>query len=258
MGFYFGRQNGMMLRKKIFEQVESKTNRGTELYRIEALSDAVFAFSVSLLIMSLEVPKTFEELQTSIHHFLPFAATVSLVFFFWYLQNEYFRNYGLNDGTVIFLNLSLLVLVLFYAFPLKFLFSILLSWLTGFDYFHEVTVRGKTVLTEEEFPQLIFFFSIGYAVIWFIFYLLYRHAYKKRTKMKLSFYETKYLQWQKQDAMVQMGIGMLSILFAWMDLPAWSGFCFLLIPLWLLSHQYLFKRTVKKIIRKTNPEQLMN
>ena len=105
-----------MLRKKIFQQYESKTNRGTELYRIEALSDAVFAFSVSLLIMSLEVPKTFEELQSSIHHFLPFAATVSLVFFFWYLQNEYFRNYGLNDGLVIFLNLSLLVLILFYAF----------------------------------------------------------------------------------------------------------------------------------------------
>jgi uncharacterized membrane protein len=120
-----------MLRKKIFQQYENKTTRGTELYRIEALSDAVFAFSVSLLIMSLEVPKTFEELKFSIHHFLPFAATVSLVFFFWYLQNEYFRNYGLNDGKVIFLNLSLLVLILFYAFPLKFLFSILLSWLTA-------------------------------------------------------------------------------------------------------------------------------
>lgn len=236
-----------MLRKKIFQQYESKTNRGTELYRIEALSDAVFAFSVSLLIMSLEVPKTFEELQSSIQHFLPFVATVSLVFFFWYLQNEYFRNYGLNDGTVIFLNLSLLVLILFYAFPLKFLFSVLLSWLTGFDYFHEVTVLGKTVLTQEEFPQLILFFSIGYAVIWFIFYLLYRHAYKKRTKLKFSLYETKYLQSQKQDAMVQTGIGLLSILFASLDLPQWSGFCFLLIPIWLLLHHYLFKRTVKKL-----------
>jgi uncharacterized membrane protein len=236
-----------MLRKKIFQQYERKTNRGTELYRIEALSDAVFAFSVSLLIMSLEVPKTFEELQSSIHHFLPFAATVSLVFFFWYLQNEYFRNYGLNDGVVIFLNLALLVLILFYAFPLKFLFSILLSWLTGFNYFHEVTVLGKTVLTQEEFPQLILFFSIGYAVIWFIFYLLYRHAYRNRNKLKFSTYETKYVQSQTLDAMVQIGIGMLSIFFAWMEQPAWSGFCFLLIPPWLLLHHYLLKRTVKRM-----------
>jgi uncharacterized membrane protein len=239
-----------MLRKKIFQQYENKTTRGTELYRIEALSDAVFAFSVSLLIMSLEVPKTFEELKFSIHHFLPFAATVSLVFFFWYLQNEYFRNYGLNDGKVIFLNLSLLVLILFYAFPLKFLFSILLSWLTGFDYFHEITVLGKTVLTEEEFPQLILFFSIGYAVIWFIFYLLYRHAYRNRSKLKFSIYETKYVRSQKQDAMAQMGIGLLSTLFAGMALPMWSGFCFSLIPLWLLLHHYLFKRNVKKIAQR--------
>lgn len=239
-----------MLRKKIFQQRESQTIRGTELYRIEALSDAVFAFSVSLLIMSLEVPKTFEELKASVHHFLPFAATVSLVFFFWYLQNEYFRNYGLNDGRVIFLNLSLLVLILFYAFPLKFLFSVLLSWLTGFDYFHEVTVLGKTVLTEDEFPQLILFFSIGYAVIWLIFYLLYSHACRNRNKLKFSMYETKYVRSQKQDAIVQMGIGLLSIFFAWMNLPAWSGFCFLLIPLWLLLHHYLFKRTVKKSVQQ--------
>ncbi|NCU05133.1 MAG: DUF1211 domain-containing protein [Chitinophagaceae bacterium] len=236
-----------MLRKKIFQQHESQTTRGTELYRIEALSDAVFAFSVSLLIMSLEVPKTFEELNASILHFLPFAATVSLVFFFWYLQNAYFRNYGLNDGKVIFLNLSLLVLILFYAFPLKFLFSVLLSWLTGIDYFHEESLLGKTVLTEEEFPQLILFFSIGYAVIWFIFYLLYRHAYVKRSALKFSMYEIKYLQSQKQDAMVQVAIGLLSILFAFSDLPVWSGFCFLLIPVWLLVHHYLFRRTVKRI-----------
>lgn len=236
-----------MLRKKIFQQHEGITTRGTEIYRIEALSDAVFAFSVSLLIMSLEVPKTFEELKTSVQHFLPFAATVSLVFFFWYLQNAYFRNYGLNDEAVIFLNLSLLVLILFYAFPLKFLFSVLLSWLTGIDYFHEVTMLGKTVLEEDEFPQLILFFSIGYAVIWFIFYLLYWHAYKNRTKMKLSMYETKYLRSQKMDAMVQVAIGLLSILFAVVDLPVWSGFCFLLIPIWLVVHHYLFKRAVKKL-----------
>ncbi len=237
----------MMLRKKILHQHEAQTTRGIEIYRIEALSDAVFAFSVSLLIMSLEVPKTFEELKSLVLHFLPFAATVSLVFFFWYLQNAYFRNYGLNDGAVIFLNLSLLILILFYAFPLKFLFSVLLSWITGIDYFHEVTLLGKTVLEEDEFPQLILFFSIGYAVIWFIFYLLYRHADKNRAKIKLSSFETKYLRAQKQDATVQVIIGLLSILFALVDLPAWSGFCFLLIPIWLLIHHYLFKRAIKDL-----------
>jgi hypothetical protein len=79
---------------------------------------------------------------------------------------------------------------------------------------------------------------------------LYRHAYRNRSKLKFSIYETKYVRSQKQDAMAQMGIGLLSTLFAGMDLPMWSGFCFSLIPLWLLLHHYLFKRNVKKIAQR--------
>lgn len=236
-----------MLRRKIFHHSGKSTIRGTELYRVEALSDAVFAFSVSLLIMSLEVPKTFEELKVTILHFLPFLATVSLVFLFWYMQNEYFRNYGINDGWVIFLNLSLLILVLFYAFPLKFLFSILLSWMTGINYFSEITLQGKTVITQEEFPQLILFFSVGYVVIWLIFHLLYRHAYKKRTSIELSPYENKILHSQKNDALVQVFIGLLSVVFALLKHPSWSGLSFLLIPVWLFLNGFLLSRSLKRL-----------
>jgi hypothetical protein len=39
--------------------------RGGEISRIEGFSDAVFAFAVTLLVVSLEVPETFSELLTS-------------------------------------------------------------------------------------------------------------------------------------------------------------------------------------------------
>jgi uncharacterized membrane protein len=36
--------------------------RGREMSRIEGLSDAVFRFEITLLVVSLEVPNTFDEL----------------------------------------------------------------------------------------------------------------------------------------------------------------------------------------------------
>jgi hypothetical protein len=43
--------------------------RSHEISRIEALSDAVFAFAIMLLIVALEVPETFDALWAKIHGF---------------------------------------------------------------------------------------------------------------------------------------------------------------------------------------------
>src|SRR5678815_3026913 len=88
-----------MLRKTLFHSAKEHNfrYRGKELFRIEALSDAVFAFSVSLLVASLEVPQTFNELKIITKGAIPFFLTVALVFLFWYQQYIFFRRYGLND-----------------------------------------------------------------------------------------------------------------------------------------------------------------
>ena len=94
-----------------------------EVSRVEGFSDAVFAFAITLLVVSLEVPKTFEELMAAIRAFPAFAVCFALLFQVWWRHYRFFRSYDLEDGPVIAMTGLLLFVVLFYVYPLKFLWS---------------------------------------------------------------------------------------------------------------------------------------
>ena len=123
-----------MFRKAIADKMPDGSGfrlRGHEVKRIEAFCDAVFAFAVTLLIVSLEVPKSFEELMVTMRGFFAFGVSFVLLMLIWYEQNIFFRRYGLDDLRTIILNCTLIFLVLFYVYPLKFLFTLLLSGADG-------------------------------------------------------------------------------------------------------------------------------
>src|ERR1700737_2361186 len=89
--------------------------RGGEITRLEGFTDAVFAFAVTLLVVSLEVPRTFAELVIAMRGFLAFAICFVLLFLIWYEHYVYSRRYGLDDTTVVWLNGALIFVVLFYV-----------------------------------------------------------------------------------------------------------------------------------------------
>jgi len=115
------------LQKKIQSSNKEFRLRGHEVKRIEAFSDAVFAFAVTLLIVSLEVPRSFEELMISMRGFFAFSICFLFLMLIWYEQNVFFRRYGLHDVITITLNAILIFLVLFYVYPLKFLLTLIFS-----------------------------------------------------------------------------------------------------------------------------------
>ena len=224
---------------------EKFRSRGKEIVRVEALSDAVFAFSVSLLVASLEVPQTFEELIFIVKGALPFFATVTVLFLFWYQQYTFFRYYGLHDIITILLNLAYLALILFYVYPLKFLFSILLSSWTGINLFPKAAEKGLIILSNNDFPSLIILFGAGYLFIWLLVFLMYSRAAYLSKKLQLNRYELLFTKKEKRGALWNGLIAAASIILALCGAESLSGICYLLIPLLLLINQQIFKRSLK-------------
>jgi uncharacterized membrane protein len=236
-----------MIRKNLVHSPEKFRYRGKEIFRIEALSDAVFAFSVSLLVASLEVPQTFAELKIITKGAIPFFLTVTLVFLFWYQQYIFFRRYGLNDLTTILLNLTYLAVVIFYVYPLKFLFSLLISAWSDIDLFAKANEKGLVVLSAKEFPQLIILFSVGYFLIWFIIYLLHQHILHLSKVFAFTRFEKLLTQKEVRGALWNSFVGLFALAFAFFNFETLAGICYLFIPLILIINQYIFKASVKKI-----------
>ena len=218
-----------MIREKLLTQEAITKNgfrlRGTgETSRIEALSDGVIAFAVTLLVVSLEVPRTFNELLATMRGFIPFAITFFLLFHVWYEQNRFFRRYGLSDNFTIWMNALLLFVILFYVYPLKFVWNLVIFGMMGID---PGTNKSGEIheppIMREQVPLMMAIFGIGFIAVFVVFALLYLHAYRKRAEIQLNALEVFDTRTQIQDNALNVLIGILSITIAYAGGPRYGG-----------------------------------
>jgi len=162
--------------------------RSHEISRIEGFSDAVFGFAVTLLVVSLEVPRTSTELLETMRGFGAFVATFVMLVGVWRAQFIFFRRYGLEDNVTVSLNLVLLFTVLFFVYPLKFLFGMMVT-----DFRMKAMVETAHGLVPAVLPEhkkwIFIIFALGYVAVFSVFALLYRHAYKQRDRLGLNEFE---------------------------------------------------------------------
>lgn len=189
-----------MIRQKLIAHYERAGRavrfRNREISRMEGLSDAVFGFAITLLIVSLEVPKTSTELIETMRGFIAFAFTFFILFSIWYRQFTFFRRFGLEDTVAIALNGALLFVVLFFVYPLKFL----ASWIVGRAMGGSKSVllangQLERIVKPEHMPWLFAIYGLGFSAVFTVFALLYRHALTKRDELGLTdleLFETKH------------------------------------------------------------------
>jgi uncharacterized membrane protein len=218
--------------------------------RIEGFADAVFGFALTLLVVSLEVPNTFDELLATMRGFFAFAISGWLLYSVWCDHYTFFRRYGLQDNVTMHLSSVLLFVVLFYVYPLKFLFTALMDELLGFSTQVGSSTRGVVeTIRAEQWPLLIVLFSVGFVVVQLVFFLLYWRAYALRDMLKLDAYEASRTRQEIQGYLLLAGVGLASIAIAALggeEAGSWAGWVYALCWPLMAIHGYIMARRRRK------------
>ena len=201
--------------------------RAGEITRLEAFSDVVFGFAITLLVVSLEVPHNYTELMQDMRGFLPFAVCFAQLVLIWYEHYSFSRRYGLEDGRTVLLNVALLFVVLFYVYPLKFLFTLILGRIVGL---HETTLTA-----DAEAASLMRIYAIGWTAVFALFTLLYWHAYSLRKGLELNEVETYATRTAIQRNLGNLAVGIVSFAFSYVS-PAWAGWSYFLVGIFSWIH----------------------
>ncbi len=137
------------------------------------------------------------------------------------------RRYDFRDGWTTFLNLLLLFLLLFYAYPLKFLFTLLSVSLFGpiGEMTRDSLLVGFT--GPDEVVQLFVFYGAGYGAIFAVLALLYVRALAFADDLALDPVERFLTRSAIHQALIQAAIAGLSVTLAVLGvglrvgLPGW-------------------------------------
>jgi hypothetical protein len=163
---------------------------------------------------------------------------VVLLLFVWYEHYKFFRRYGLWDVPTIWLNSVLLFLVLFYVYPLKFLFTLWMNQLFGF---------GENEMIEaSQVPLLMLIYSAGFVAIQLVFVLMYLRAYSLRGALGLGSYELSVTREEIQGYLLNVSVGLASIaiaVFGSAGVVSLAGYIYLLVfPLQTINGRVMGSR----------------
>jgi hypothetical protein len=162
--------------------------RGDGVSRIEGLSDAVFGFAVTLLVLV------------------------------WFAHYRFFRRYGLEDGRTIVRNVTLPFVVLFYIYPLKFLFQTFIGLLLGIvgwklhvPWLAPIGRESLAADRPDQRPALMCVYAGGWCAMYALFALMHRHALARREELGLDELGVLITCYTVYEHVMMIGVALLSV-----------------------------------------------
>jgi uncharacterized membrane protein len=190
-------------------------HRAHEVSRVEAFSDVIFGFAISLLVVSLEAPKSYAEMMTVLRGFLPFAFCFFIFIDIWFEHHDFYKRYAMHDRPTMVLNTVLLFVVLFYVYPLKYMSLLIVH-------------AGHDELTIEQGVVLYTIYGIGFAAVFWLLAAMFTRAYMKRDELGLNEVEIIDTRESIYDNFFVGCFGVLSIILAH-TAPRYAGVVYFLI-----------------------------
>ena len=194
--------------------------------RLEALSDGVFGFAATLMVVDLGSGVELISFQKELPNFISFGVSFFIMMALWKVHYNFFRRTKYIDNWIITFNMILLFTVLFYIFPVKSLLD---------------SAMGKSKMTIDDFSNLFQIYSIGFSLLFGSFSLLYYRAYKKDKEIdnpyRLLFYTRHFL--------IFVFVGLLSMLLAKLKVGLMygvPGFVYAILGLLCYLHSVQFQK----------------
>jgi hypothetical protein len=175
--------------------------RGGDVSRVEALSDAVFALVLTLLAVSLEVPRSSNELSAMFWQFPAFGICFVFLLWVWYEHFLYHRRFGFEDPRTIWLNGLLLLFVVFFVYPMKFLANRLVT---------DPLATGSTRM-DGGVPTVMTLYSTGFVGIFATFSCMYLLALRRARAIELDELELIQARGSLRGHSISVGIGAASL-----------------------------------------------
>ena len=201
--------------------------RGEEVSRVEGFSDAAFAFALTLLVISLEVPTSFDSLLDMMRGLPAFAVCFATIVWLWCAHYKFFRRYGLEDTRTVALNAALLFVIMVYVFPLKFLFTTAIGSMTGLQpQAAPMTIAGGQI------RGLFVVYGLGFIAVFALLACMNWRAWKLRDALELNELERMVTREEITRCVAIGCVGVLTIIIALilpLRMAGLAGFTFMFI-----------------------------